>query len=188
MSTQEDQSKDKAFKSSYVWAAFGLLIIVFTVNYLFYSVAQTTTSGLVNEEYYKYGLQQNKIDKQYRKQAARGWQVQLNIPENWAVNTMNTISLHVVDKDGQAIEGGHAEITAYRPSDSKADVITHLLEKDTKGVYQGELALALPGVWDINLLFTSDGNKHMLNQRIYIKGDVDSEKSTLEKIVDFVAP
>jgi nitrogen fixation protein FixH len=188
MSKHEKQTKDKAFKSAYVWAAFGLLVIVFAVNYAFYSVAQTTTSGLVNEEYYKYGLQQNKIDKQYRTQAGRGWDVQLVMPDNWETNTPTTIALTVTDKAGVPLSGGTAEITAYRPSDAKADVIKQIIETDNPGTYQGEISLPLPGVWDINLLFTLGEQKHMLNQRISINGDGASEPSTLENIVNFIVP
>ncbi|MDX8388063.1 MAG: FixH family protein [Ghiorsea sp.] len=188
MTKPNQQPQEKALKSPYIWAGIALLVIVFGVNYAFYSVAQTTTSGLVNEEYYKYGLQQNKIDKQFRKQDLRGWKVELNMPKEWEVNQTTSIGLTVTDSAGKPLSGGIAEVTAYRPSDAKADVIKQLVETKETGIYQAEITLPLPGVWDINLLFTMDDQKHMLNKRISINGDGSGEDSTLEKIVKIILP
>jgi len=184
----EKRPQGSALKSPWVWAAFALLVIVFTVNYAFFSVALNTTSGLVNEEYYKYGLQQNKIDKQYRKQALRGWEIELNMPKQWDVNRGNLVTLAVHDKSGNPISHGTAELTAYRPSNAKEDVTQQLVETAEQGIYQAEISLHLQGVWDMNLLFTSGEDKYMLNQRITIQGEGDSQSSTLQKIVDFILP
>jgi len=180
-------TKNAAFKSKWVWAAFGLMALVFFVNYLFFSAAIGTSPGLVNEEYYKYGLQQNKIDRQFRTQSVRGWQVHLNIDHPWKAGESNVISVNVLDKDNKPLSGGLAEVTAYRPSDAKADIVLHLKES-SDGVYQSALTLPMKGVWDLNVLFTLGEDKHMLNQRVSIAGDSDDEPSTLEKIVNFIVP
>jgi len=180
-------TKNSAFKSMWVWAAFGLMALVFFVNFLFFSVAVGTSPGLVNEEYYKYGLQQNKIDKQLRTQSARGWQVSLDVAQAWQAGENNVIAVTVLDKDNNPLTGGLAEVTAYRPSDAKADIILQLEEKSA-GVYQTPITLPMKGVWDLNVLFTLGENKHMLNQRVSITGDSVDEPSTLEKIVNFIVP
>ncbi|MDQ7004130.1 MAG: FixH family protein [Ghiorsea sp.] len=181
------EPKDKAFKSIWVWAIFGLFGLVFVVNYFFFSVALSTTSGLVTEKYYKYGLQQNKFDHQYRKQKARGWNVELHLNEPLKINQPHVVELTVMDKYSQPISGAHAEITAYRPSDAKADVVLTMSEVKP-GYYQAKMTLPIQGVWDINLLFAQGDNKHMLNQRIIVQGDGEAELSTLEKIVKFITP
>jgi len=188
MSQVESNKKNAAFKSKWVWAILGLFGTIFVVNYGFISVALNTSTGLVTEEYYKYGLQQNKIGKQYRKQAARGWKVELIMDSAWSINEPSMVKLVVSDKYGQAISGGHAELTAYRPSDAKADVLKTLQEIDQSGIYQGEISLPIQGVWDMNLLFRNGDDKHMLNQRITIQGAGNAEPSNLEKIVDFITP
>ncbi len=178
--------KEPAFKSPWVWAILIMFGLIFTVNYGFISASLETNPGLVNEQYYKYGLQQNKIGKQYRIQAARGWQVKLHVPEPWQVNQDVLISVSVKDKYGNPISDGIAEITAYRPSDASADKTVKLEETNNKGVYQAILQLPLKGAWDINLLFRKGDAKHMLNERIFAQGDKVSKDNKLETIVDFV--
>ncbi len=180
--------KNKAFRSPYVWSVLALFAIVFTVNYGFITVALDTNPGLVTEKYYKYGLQQNKFDRQYRTQAERGWKVDLQIDGDIQAKQPSLITLVVTDKYAQPVAQGHAELRAYRPSNAKADVLLTLQETGKAGVYQAELVLPTPGIWDMNLLFAKDENKHMLNQRMVIQGKGNGELSTLEKIVNFITP
>ncbi|WP_038249031.1 FixH family protein [Ghiorsea bivora] len=178
--------KNKAFRSPYVWSVLALFAIVFTVNFGFVTAALDTSPGLVTEKYYKYGLQQNKFDRQYRTQAERGWNVDLQIDDAIQANQPSIITLVVTDQYAQPISHGHAELRAYRPSDAKADVLLNLKETDKEGVYQAELTLLTPGIWDMNLLFAKDEDKHMLNKRVVIKGKSNEEPTTLEKIVNFI--
>jgi len=186
MAIDQKTKKGAAYKSPWVWAALGLLLTVFTVNYGFVMVSSSTWGGLVNEEYYKYGLQQNKIDKQYRKQAARGWNIELTENKEWQVGKAETVHLYASDKAGKPLSLGRGEVTAYRPSDAKADVIVELTETDQPGHYTGELSMPLAGVWDLNLLFTLGEDKHMMNRRITVTGGDAPELSPLEKIVNII--
>ncbi|MDX8383208.1 MAG: FixH family protein [Ghiorsea sp.] len=188
MQKQQAPVKDLARKSKWVWAMVGLFATIFVVNYGFFSVAMSTTSGLVTEKYYKYGLQQNKFDKQYRDQKERGWNVDLKLADQWNIHEPATLSLHITDAYAQPISGGRAEVTAYRPSDAKADVAAELIETKQSGMYQASLTLPMQGVWDINILFSKGDEKYMLNQRISVYGDGNAEPSMLEKIVQFVDP
>ena len=188
MQKTETEPKDRAFRSVWVWAILGLFSLIFVVNYAFFSVAIGTSSGLVTEKYYKYGLQQNKFDKQYRTQKERGWQVSLVLDKEIHAHQPSLIRLTIRDKDNTPISGGHAELTAYRPSDAKKDIILTLEEIDGSGVYQANITLPIQGVWDMNLLFAKGEDKHMLNQRIIALGDGNKEPTTLEKIVKFVNP
>ena len=183
---EKGAKKDSALKSPWVWTVFVMFGLIFTVNYGFITAALDTSPGLVTEQYYKHGLQQNKIDKQYRAQAARGWQVKLHIPEPWQVNQDALVTVAVKDKYGNPVSDGMAEVTAYRPSDANADKTIQLKETDNKGIYQATLQLPLKGAWDINLLFRKGDAKHMLNERIFAQGDKTSQNNKLETIVDFV--
>jgi len=186
MAIDQKTKKGAAYKSPWVWAAAGLLLTVFAVNYGFVMVGSNTWGGLVNEEYYKYGLQQNKIDKQYRKQAARGWKIELSKNQNWQVGQTETLHLYAFDKAGKPLSHGRAEVTSYRPSDARADVIIQLNETDQPGHYTGELNMPLPGVWDLNLLFSVGDDKHMMNRRITVTGGEAPELSPLEKVVNII--
>lgn len=178
--------KNKAFRSPYVWSVLALFAIVFTVNYGFITVALDTSPGLVTEKYYKYGLQQNKIDHQFRTQEKRGWNINLQVDDAIQANQPSVITLVATDKYAQPISHGHAELRAYRPSDAKADILLNMEETNKKGVYQAELTLPTPGIWDMNLLFAKDEDKHMLNKRVTIQGKSNEEPTTLEKIVNFI--
>ena len=178
--------KNKASYSPYIWSVLALFAIVFSVNFAFFTVARDTSPGLVTEKYYRYGQQQNKIDLQYRMQKERGWNVELEVGDSIQANQPTLITLIVTDKYAQPVSHGHAELRAYRPSDAKADVLLNLEETNKKGVYQAEFALPTPGIWDMNLLFAKDEDKHMLNQRVVIQGKSNDELSTLEKIVNFI--
>jgi nitrogen fixation protein FixH len=179
-------TKKSAFQSPWVWTIFGMFAIIFTVNYGFISAALQTSPGLVTEEYYKHGLQQNKFEKQWQDQAARGWKVALSVPKPWAINKEVIISINVQDKYGNPVSDGTAEITAYRPSDSNADITVELPESDKKGVYQTTISLPLKGAWDINLLFRKGDDKHMMNERIFTQSDQPSKSSRLETVVDLI--
>ncbi len=187
MNKQPVEKKNRAFRNKWVWAFLGLFGTIFVVNYGFFSVAINTSPGLVNEEYYKYGLQQNKVDKQYRKQKARGWQVALTFDEQWHIHQPNVVTVTVTDRYGEPIHAGRVELTAYRPSDAKADIILELPEIKS-GVYQSKLTLPIQGIWDMSLLFSKGEDKHMLNQRVIIQGNGEAEPSTLEKIVNYITP
>jgi len=178
--------KKSAFKSPWVWTIFGLFAVIFTVNYGFISAALQTSPGLVNEKYYKHGLQQNKTDELYRAQAARGWKVELNIPRPWKANADVLASLVVMDKYSNPVTGGSGEITAYRPSDATADITYELVETNKPGVYKTPMNLPLKGAWDINILFKRGDDTHMLNERIFAKSDVPDKNSRLETVVDLL--
>jgi len=188
MSEIKMKKKHNPWRSKWVWAMFGLFATIFVVNYGFFSVALSTSPGLVTEKYYKYGLQQNKFDKQFRQQAERGWQVHLVVDQDWSVGEDKAVTLMVTDKYSQPVSGGHAEVTAYRPSDAKADITITLQESAQAGTYTSSLSLPIQGVWDMNVLFSKDEEKHMLNQRISIQGDGNAEPSSLEKIVTYILP
>jgi nitrogen fixation protein FixH len=181
------KAKEKsAFKSPWVWAIFAMFAVIFTVNYGFISAALQTSPGLVTEQYYKYGLQQNKFEKQWQEQVARGWKVDLSVPKPWEVDKEVMISVSVQDRYGSPVSGGIAEITAYRPSDANADITVELPESDKKGVYQTTISLPLKGAWDINLLFRKGDDKHMMNERIFAQSDKAGKSSRLETVVDLI--
>ena len=188
MSKQQVETKDKAYKSVWVWAMLGLFATIFVVNYGFFSVAIGTNPGLVTEKYYKYGLQQNKFDRQFKKQEARGWNVALQIDKKLHINQPSVIGLMVTDKYAQPVSGGRAELRAYRPSDAKEDITLNLEETDKRGYYHAKITIPIQGTWDMNLLFVKGDDKHMLNTRIIIQGAGDAEPTTLEKIVKFITP
>jgi nitrogen fixation protein FixH len=171
------------------WIRFciGLLLTVVVVNMSFVVISAVTNPGLVTEEYYRYGIQQNRIDKMYRKQLDRGWQVEMVIPAKIDPGMAFDVRVKAMDKQGSPISGARSELVAYRPSDADQDT-TIALQEVSKGNYSASLNLPAIGIWDINLLFESEGEKHSLRQRIYVGSEGDSKKapSTLDNIVNWL--
>lgn len=171
------------------WIRFciGLLLTVVVVNLSFVVISTITNPGLVTEEYYRYGMQQNRIDKMHRKQLERGWQVEMIIPAKIEPGTAFNVQVKAMDKQGTPITGARLELVAYRPSDADQDT-TISLQEVSGGNYAASLNLPSIGIWDINLLFESEGEKHSLRQRIYVGSESDSKgaPSTLDNIVNWL--
>jgi nitrogen fixation protein FixH len=172
------------------WVRFciGILLTVVVINLGFVIVSATSNPGLVTEEYYRYGIQQNRIDKMYRKQLDRGWQVEMTLPAKIEPHTAFDVKVTAMDKQGTPISGARSELVAYRPSDADQDATIELREV-SKGNYAASLNLPSIGIWDINLLFESEGEKHSLRQRIHVGSESDSKgnHSTLDNIVNWLA-
>ncbi len=177
------------WKSPWVRACIGLLLTVMLVNIGFIMVSSMTDPGLVTEEYYKYGMQQNKQDKMFRKQLERGWQVDLSIPVDIEPGKTFEINVGALDKQGVPISGGHMELGFYRPSDASQD-ISITMEETSNGNYGTTVTLPKIGIWDINLLFESGGEKHSVSRRIHVgkesSGSI-SKHTTMDKIVRWLS-
>ncbi|MDT8376199.1 MAG: FixH family protein [Mariprofundaceae bacterium] len=189
--TNDTQSTTKkeasAWRSPWVRFCIGLLLTVVVVNVSFITISAITNPGLVTEEYYRYGMQQNRIDKMYRKQLARGWQVEMVIPASIEPGMAFDVKIKAMDREGAPISGARSELVAYRPSNAGQDTTIELREL-SGGNYAASLNLPAIGIWDINLLFESEGEKHSLRQRIYVGSESDSKasRSTLDTIVNWL--
>ena len=91
------------WRSPWVRACIGLLLTVMMVNLGFVMISSSTDPGLVTEEYYKYGMQQNKQDKMFRKQVERGWQVDLSMPVTIEPGKAFDMQVEVLDKQGKPV-------------------------------------------------------------------------------------
>lgn len=169
-----------AWQSPWVRAAAGMMLLVVSVNITFIVIANKSNPGLVTEEYIKYGLQQNTIGIQYREQKIRGWQVDMLLPKKIIQSRKYRIVVQARDASGAAINGAQAEIAGYRPSDAKEDIFFTLTEMaERPGVYIAEeLALPLPGTWEMNLLLRRDGEQYISSQRINVEAIERSDKDS----------
>jgi nitrogen fixation protein FixH len=183
-----------AWRSPWVLAALIMFVTVVSVNLTFIILSSSTNPGLVTEEYLKYGMQQNEFEIQSREQIARGWEIDLKLPQSATQLIPYEVVVDARNKDGSPLTGAKVELACYRPSDAKQDISFDLTERAVKpGEYAGMVTLPLAGVWDINMLFVKDGQRHLKAERVNIlRGegaeDQPSEPSALEKIVDFLTP
>jgi hypothetical protein len=165
--------------------------VVLAVNIGFVLTSAFTNPGLVNEHYEEYGTKQYLIDARYRDQMERGWHLDLQLPPQWLVDGVNTITLTALDKEMKPIQGGRAEIAAYRPSDIRKDVYLEFAEDSAHpGTYFTQASLPEVGTWDLNLLFKYKDKNYLMHKRLTVKGPGDRvhRRTLLEKIVSFVTP
>ena len=176
------------WRNPWILACIGLFLTVVTVNLGFIMVSSSTSPGLVTEEYYKYGMQQNRIDKMFRKQVERGWQVDLSMPAEIEPGKVFDMQVNVLNKQGDPISGGRMELVCYRPSDASKD-ISIALKEGSNGNYAASVTLPDIGIWDINLLFESGGEQHSVRRRIHVGNESDSisKPTTLDKIVQWLS-
>jgi len=176
------------WRNPWILACIGLFLTVVTVNLGFVMVSSSSDPGLVTEEYYKYGMQQNKQDKMFRKQLERGWQVDLSMPADIEPGKAFDMQVNALNKQGDPISGGRMELVFYRPSDASQD-ISIALKEVSNGNYVASVTLPAVGIWDINLLFESEGEKHSLRRRVRVGDEVESisKHTTLDKIVKWLS-
>jgi nitrogen fixation protein FixH len=176
------------WRNPWVRACIGLLLTVVMVNLGFVMVSSSSNPGLVTEEYYKYGMQQNKQDKMFRKQIERGWQVDLSMPVEVEPGKAFDLQVNALNKQGEPVSGGRMELICYRASDASQD-ITIALKEISNGKYAASVTLPVVGIWDINLLFESGGEQHSVGRRIRIGKDSESisKHTTLDNIVNWLS-
>jgi len=186
--TLTTEKKDlPGWKNPWVRAGIGLALVVVTVNISFIIVSSRTNPGLVTEEYYKYGMQQNKLDKMHRNQVKRGWQVGLSLPAKIEPGKAFNFQVKALDKQGRPITGGRMELTCYRPSDASQD-ISIAVNEISHGDYAASVTLPAIGIWDVNLLFESGGEKHIVRRRIHVgrESESASKRTMLDTIVNWL--
>lgn len=179
------------FRSPWVIAFILMAVIVVSVNILFIVASLVSNPGLVTNNYTKYGLQQYQMEERLREQSQRGWQVELRLPEQIQPYSEVPVSLHVRDRQGEAVDNARAEVTFFRPSDASQDLRFdfHSLH-DQAGIYQTSIQLPVGGVWDMNILIERDAEQHVLHQRlvIYNNRKTTLARNWLNRIVEWVAP
>lgn len=183
------EKKDSSgWRSPWVRACIGLLLTVMMINVGFILLSSNSDPGLVTEEYYKYGMQQNKVDKMFRKQLERGWQVELSMPTKIEPGKTFQVQVIAMDKQGAPISGGRMELTCYRPSNASQD-LSITLKEVAAGKYTASASLPVAGIWDINLLFEAKGEQHSVRRRIHAGNEPEkvSTHTMLDKIVKWLA-
>lgn len=145
------QSNNEPLRNPWVLAWLGLVAVFLSVNGLFVVLAVTSNPGLVVDNYYEQGRAYEK--DALKLLAARNslkWETKLEIPERVLADSPATYRFSAVDARGIPITDADVQLTAYRPSDAGADVVTRLTSP-APGLYQAEIKLPLPGIWDLNI-------------------------------------
>ena len=145
-----------------VWS---LLMLAFVVaNTIFIYLAQTNAPSLVVDNYYERGQD---YEKNMLKRMAQdpGWNMRIELLAQPVQQQAGAIRFHLSDSSGQLLVPDSVVLHAYRPSDKKQDFEQSMAELQN-GVYQTEVAFPLPGIWDLLVVVTKDGQEHSEALRI----------------------
>lgn len=156
-----------AWRSPWVRAWIGLIVIVLAVNLVMVYLAVATNPGLVNANYYERGqaYEQTLLSRQAR---APGWTLQADIPTPLVLGESQALRLFVVDRAGQPVDVEGATLYLYRPSDAARDVSVPM-RREGAGRYVAEVRLPLVGVWDLLMAVRSGEDEVSLGERLEVE-------------------
>ncbi len=159
------QSNKQAFKNPWVIGWLVIVAVVLVVNIGMISMAALTGPGLVERDYYEKGrhhertvLQQIEADRQL------GWKIGVTMDKP-IPNQQQTLRFTLTDRAGQPVSGVEGTVTFYRPSGAKHDFTVQVNEVH-KGIYESEVTLPLPGVWDLQFALAQGEKSYAAEYRI----------------------
>jgi nitrogen fixation protein FixH len=138
--------KQSAFRSPWVLAWIGMLIVFVMANAVMIYLA-ADRPGLVVDDYYDRGQDYEKI---MLKRMAKdlGWKMKVVKPKFADVGKPSEWKFSVMDKDGAPVKADSVTFYAYRPSDAKQDFSVEM-ELTAPGHYKADVTFPLLGVYDI---------------------------------------
>lgn len=139
----------------------GSFLVVAAVNGALVWYALSTFSGLSTEEPYEKGLAYNQALAQEAAQKKLGWQVHATYENGHVVAAF-------VDRAGRPLDRLKVTVAFVRPTRAGFDR-TATLGWSGNGRYQGDVALPLPGVWDLEMIGDGAAGHYQYLQRIFVK-------------------
>lgn len=145
----------------------GLMALVVAVNGTLIYFALHTFSGLDTDHAYQEGLDYNKTLAAAAASAALGWQANIAVTP---IATGDRLTLHLVDKNGQAITGLTITGQMVRTVSAALDQSIALSPvPGSPGDYQTDVTLPARGNWELRLEARGDGPEWQLIEHLFIK-------------------
>lgn len=139
---RQDTLRDKLIP----WYIVAFMAVVVAVNGVMVYFALSSYTGLQTEGHYSKGLEYNKVIAAERVEQALGWDVTLQFEQTGALR--GRITAEARDAAGAPLDGAIVTARLIRPTQAGHDVEL-ALAPETGGIYATEVALPLPGQWDI---------------------------------------
>lgn len=106
--------------------------------------------GVVSHDFYKKESYYNAYLEQVARQQERGWQIRQGWIGKPAPQTPTVFRVVAQTRDGAPLPGAQVSGQFLRPADSRLDVAFAMSEVEP-GVYETELTLPAPGLWNLVL-------------------------------------
>jgi nitrogen fixation protein FixH len=155
-----------AWKSPWVLAWVGLLVVVLCVNITMVVLAFVTNPGLIRSDYYERGRD---IEQTIATRLAEGpdWAMQIDTPADVTVGEPTTVRFFVVDNVGQPVTPDRVTYYAYRSSDAGQDFSVPMIAGGP-GRFEADVVFSLPGIWDSVVSIETDGFEFSVSSRISV--------------------
>lgn len=165
MTKKISQDNPNGWRNPWVLGWISLVAVVLLVNITMISLAIYTNPGLVSEDYYERGRDhEQNVNNRLAARNALGWTFNADFPVSPVMNREETYRFNAVDRNGVPLSNARATLTAYRPSDAKADFSTDMHEI-VPGVYEAKLNFPLKGLWEVTVNFKQGENEYDFNRR-----------------------
>lgn len=149
----------------YPWIFVAAFVVVVGVNATMAWFATSTFTGLETEGAYEKGLAYNTNIALAKAQAELGWSVEPMVrPLADDAQHRTDIAIRYRDSDGKPVEGLEVRARLIRPTTKGYDRDV-VLEPRGDGVYGLVTELALPGVWDMEVVAIGNGVSYQLAHR-----------------------
>jgi nitrogen fixation protein FixH len=158
-----------ARKSRWIpWLFVGGFLVVVAANGALVAFALGTFTGLTTSEPYTKGLRHNDTLRLLEAQQRLGWRIATRI-ERPAPGRL-VISLAAADADGSPLRAVSVSAEFVRPLERGRDFTT-AFDDLGRGRHRLELALPLPGQWEVRYRIRRDGDLVELRERVQIEDE-----------------
>ncbi|MGI9490767.1 MAG: FixH family protein [Geminicoccaceae bacterium] len=147
------------------WVFVGLFLLVLAANSTMIVIAVSTFTGLETTNAYEKGLNYNNRLAAAAEQESLGWKADLVVTTLGHQRAVLVLQLN--DRLGSPITSAEVEAALLRPVREGHDLTAHL-DHQGKGRYRAEVALPLPGQWDVQLTANARQKTYRLAERIHI--------------------
>jgi nitrogen fixation protein FixH len=140
-------------------------LIMLAANGIMVFVAFDSWTGLTDAESYKHGLDYDDALDQASAQAALGWKVEgLYKP---GADGAGRVEVHLATNDGAPLATAHVNAVLQRSGREDLDqALTLAWQGD--GVFGADVALPVPGVWDMEVEISRGGDIHLSRYRLMV--------------------
>lgn len=110
--------------------------------------------GVITKDAYKKGLAYNTVIEKAERQESLGWEGAIAFSSIQGLR--GTITFTLKDRAGAPIHGAQVKARFIRPTLAGYDTDI-ILSESASGVYEGEVTLAWPGVWNAHISASHNG-------------------------------
>lgn len=161
--------QESAWQNPWVWLLVGIMATALIVNGVLITLAFTSTPSLVVDDYYEKGKSYFYNEAKAEQNASRlGWKLEFDLPKTPRLGGTESYLVRAMDRDGMPIEGGRAELAAFRPVQEGHDFSVKLRDLGA-GYYGSDVNFALPGNWDLIVTVHKGEDSLDVAKRIFVQ-------------------